>query len=92
MSKKDFWITVIVSILCVALIVGIIIVKRSEGSTPVAHDHNGDGIPDHGDEAHTTTPTTATTPSATAPANGENEEDTDISVDIEDLPQGAGSN
>lgn len=102
MNKKDFLITLIIAVLCIGLIVAIVLVKRSEAKkagpttapSTVAHDHNGDGIPDHGDEAHEEEETetknnTTTTPSGTGNGSGgvtPEDTDIDISIDLEDLP------
>ena len=58
MTKKEFLITVIVVVLAIALVATVIVLKRADNAangtptTAVPHDHNGDGIPDHGDDGH----------------------------------------
>lgn len=83
MSKKDFIITAIIALFSVALIVLIVVAKKETPKDPnattapssaVAHDHNGDGVPDHDDNYH-----------ATEGEKDPNAEDTDISVDVENL-------
>lgn len=103
MNKKEFLITVIIVVLAIALIATIIVLKKLDASpegtvgttSGVAHDHDGDGIPDHGDDAHTNEDsednTTGTTSGDSASGNNEDaviseDTDIDISVDLEDLP------
>ncbi len=61
-AKKKKITTVVLSICALLLIAGLIFglfsmakysAENSSGSSSVEHDHNGDGIPDHGDDAHT---------------------------------------
>ena len=93
MSKKEFIITVIVIVLAIALIATVIVLKRANSEAnggadanagTVAHDHNGDGVPDHGDEAHSTEGTTGGNVDAVNPEDS----DVDISVNLEDIPAG----
>jgi len=92
MSKKEFIITIIIVVLAIALVATVIVLKRADNAangtptTAVPHDHNGDGIPDHGDDEHgeTTAPTTGGNGDAADP----NDSDVDISVDLEDIPSG----
>ena len=85
MTKKDFIITAVIAVLSVALIVMVIVTKKQDAgnnpSTPssVAHDHDGDGVPDHDDSYHAT-------------SGDEEDTDIDIGLDIEDQPtEGTGS-
>ena len=87
MNKKDFIITAVIAVLSVALIVVVILSKKNDQndapttpSSSVAHDHNGDGIPDHDDSYHNS-------------ANGDAvvEDDLDIGLDIENVPTESGS-
>lgn len=107
--KKEFWITLIVIILAVGLVVGVILANKLTPDVPgetVAHDHNGDGIPDHGADEHETVPhdhdgdgipdhdDSAHTDSGSAQGStptgnaGGGDSDVDISIDLEDVPDG----
>ena len=99
MSKKEFLITVIIVLLAIALIATIIVLKKLDAANPdettgttsgVAHDHDGDGVPDHGDDAHADEDSQDNTTSATGGSNEDavipEDSDIDISVDLEDLP------
>lgn len=84
MSKKEFFITAVIALLSVALIVVVIVSKKADNknnpSTPssVAHDHNGDGVPDHDDNYHATGGTAE-------------DSDVDIGLDVDDLPTESGT-
>lgn len=59
--KKEVLITILVIVLAVALVVGVIVANKLTPDVQeptVAHDHDGDGVPDHGDDAHTDTEAT----------------------------------
>lgn len=104
MSKKEFLITVIVVVLSIALISTIIVLKKIDKTNPdkpvgttsgVPHDHDGDGVPDHGDDAHENEANGDNTASASggSSTSGGNTEavvpgdsDIDISIGLEDLP------
>ena len=89
MNKKEFLITAIVVVLAIALVATIVILKRTDDTpdtpnTGVAHDHNGDGIPDHGDDAHGNA--TEGTAGGNVDAVIPDDSDVDISIDLEDIP------
>ena len=89
MNKKEFLITAIVVVLAIALVATIVILKRTDdtpdtSNTGVAHDHNGDGIPDHGDDAHGDA--TEGTAGGNVDAVIPDDSDVDISIDLEDIP------
>ena len=74
-------------------------------TTTVAHDHDGDGVADHDDSYHETTKPTvahdhdgdgvadhdASYHETTGNTNSANQEDGDIDVNIEDLPNASGN-
>lgn len=117
--KKEFWITLIVVVLALGLIAGVIVANKLTPDVPketVAHDHDGDGVPDHGDDAHEGDDVTVphdhdgdgvadhgdeahtdsgnteagNTDSGNAGGNtGTGEGNVDISIDLEDVPDGS---
>ena len=93
MTKKDAIITAVIAVLAIALIVLVVVAKRADNknnpttpSSSVAHDHDGDGVPDHGDDAHATQGTTGGNAGGVIPEDG----DVDVNIDLEDLPDNSG--
>ena len=98
MSRKEFLITVIIVVLSIALIATIIVLKKIDKTNPgettgtnsgIAHDHDGDGVPDHGDDAHENKDSGDNTTGATGgnvDAVVPDASDIDVSIALEDLP------